>query len=87
MLFVLFCCVVLCYVYFCYLALTVRIFLPSNSYNSNVFQLPEGRMLTYFNIVPEGSILDVPNAGKILLSHNTSTLNVVVFNWHFFPSK
>ena len=38
----------------------------SHSYNSNVFQLPEGRMLTYFNIVPEGSILDVPNAGEIL---------------------
>ena len=31
-------------------------------YNSNVFQLPEGRMLTYFGIVPEGSLLDVPNA-------------------------
>mmetsp|Transcript_19564 Transcript_19564/g.34401 ORF Transcript_19564/g.34401 Transcript_19564/m.34401 type:complete len:171 (+) Transcript_19564:36-548(+) len=29
---------------------------------SNVFQLPEGRMLTYFGIVPQGSILDVPNA-------------------------
>ncbi|KAG7366392.1 vitamin K epoxide reductase family protein [Nitzschia inconspicua] len=29
---------------------------------SNVFQLPEGRMLTYFGIVPAGSILDVPNA-------------------------
>jgi hypothetical protein len=29
---------------------------------SNVFQLPEGRMLSYFGIVPEGSLLDVPNA-------------------------
>eukprot|EP00536_Pseudo-nitzschia_multiseries_P004091 jgi/Psemu1/187286/e_gw1.66.83.1 len=29
---------------------------------SNVFQLPEGRMLSYFGVVPEGSILDVPNA-------------------------
>ena len=31
---------------------------------SNVFSLPEGRMLTYFRIVPEGSIFDVPNAGE-----------------------
>jgi hypothetical protein len=30
--------------------------------DSNVFQLPQGRMLTYFGIVPQGSILDVPNA-------------------------
>mmetsp|Transcript_8745 Transcript_8745/g.23602 ORF Transcript_8745/g.23602 Transcript_8745/m.23602 type:complete len:161 (+) Transcript_8745:157-639(+) len=29
---------------------------------SNVFQLPEGRMLSYFGLVPEGSLLDVPNA-------------------------
>jgi len=29
---------------------------------SKVFQLPEGRMLTYFGIVPEDSLLDVPNA-------------------------
>ena len=29
---------------------------------SQVFQLPQGRMLTYFGIVPEGTILDVPNA-------------------------
>ena len=31
-------------------------------FDSNVFQLPEGRMLTFFGIVPEGSLLDVPNA-------------------------
>mmetsp|Transcript_8676 Transcript_8676/g.25657 ORF Transcript_8676/g.25657 Transcript_8676/m.25657 type:complete len:166 (+) Transcript_8676:176-673(+) len=29
---------------------------------SNVFQLPEGRMLSYFGIVPDGTIMDVPNA-------------------------
>ncbi len=29
---------------------------------SDVFQLPESRMLTYFGIVPHGSLLDVPNA-------------------------
>jgi uncharacterized membrane protein len=29
---------------------------------SQVFSLPEGRMLSYFGIVPEGSALDVPNA-------------------------
>ena len=29
---------------------------------SQVFSLPEGRMLSYFAIVPEGSALDVPNA-------------------------
>lgn len=32
------------------------------TFHSNVFQLPEGRMLSYFGIVPEGSLLDVPNA-------------------------
>jgi hypothetical protein len=34
----------------------------SSNSQSNVFQLPEGRLLTYFGIVPHGSILDVPNA-------------------------
>lgn len=29
---------------------------------SQVFSLPEGRMLTYFGIVPDGSLFDVPNA-------------------------
>ena len=29
---------------------------------SNVFSLPEGRMLSYFGIVPEHSVLDLPNA-------------------------
>lgn len=29
---------------------------------SAVFQLPEGRMLSFFGLVPAGSILDVPNA-------------------------
>lgn len=29
---------------------------------SAVFQLPEGRLLSYLNIVPHGSVLDVPNA-------------------------
>eukprot|EP00339_Tiarina_fusa_P008251 CAMPEP_0116998542 /NCGR_PEP_ID=MMETSP0472-20121206/1575_1 /TAXON_ID=693140 ORGANISM="Tiarina fusus, Strain LIS" /NCGR_SAMPLE_ID=MMETSP0472 /ASSEMBLY_ACC=CAM_ASM_000603 /LENGTH=90 /DNA_ID=CAMNT_0004697721 /DNA_START=39 /DNA_END=308 /DNA_ORIENTATION=+ len=29
---------------------------------SAVFQLPEGRMLSYFGIVPDGHMLDVPNA-------------------------
>lgn len=29
---------------------------------SAVFAMPEGRMLTYFKIVPPGSWLDVPNA-------------------------
>lgn len=29
---------------------------------SQVFQLPQGRMLTYFGLVPKGSVLDVPNA-------------------------
>jgi hypothetical protein len=32
------------------------------SSKSNVFQLPEGRMLSLFGIVPKGSMLDVPNA-------------------------
>jgi hypothetical protein len=30
--------------------------------DSSVFQLPEGRMLSYFGIVPHDSLLDVPNA-------------------------
>jgi vitamin-K-epoxide reductase (warfarin-sensitive) len=29
---------------------------------SNVFTLPEGRMLSYFGLVPEHSLLDLPNA-------------------------
>ncbi|CAB9509680.1 epoxide reductase complex subunit 1 [Seminavis robusta] len=29
---------------------------------SQVFQLPQGRMLSYFGIIPEGHVLDVPNA-------------------------
>lgn len=29
---------------------------------SNVFTLPQGRMLSYFGIVPEHSVLDLPNA-------------------------
>lgn len=40
-------------------------FYNSYCYESNVFQLPEGRMLTYFYIVAEGSFFDVPNAGEI----------------------
>ena len=34
--------------------------LPSQS-PSAVFSLPEGKMLSYFGIVPEGHILDIPN--------------------------
>lgn len=29
---------------------------------SQVFNLPQGRMLSYFGLVPKGSVLDVPNA-------------------------
>lgn len=29
---------------------------------SKVFALPQGRMLSYFGVVPAGSLLDVPNA-------------------------
>lgn len=35
---------------------------PFIRHASQVFQLPQGRMLTYFGLVPEGSVLDVPNA-------------------------
>mmetsp|Transcript_8088 Transcript_8088/g.15986 ORF Transcript_8088/g.15986 Transcript_8088/m.15986 type:complete len:155 (-) Transcript_8088:1270-1734(-) len=44
---------------------TIRLQIPSN-----VFQLPEGRMLTFFGIVPEGSILDVPNAALGLVYYS-----------------
>eukprot|EP01083_Nonionella_stella_P275660 936365_1 len=37
---------------------------------SKVFNLPEGRMLTYFGIVPHDSILDVPNAFLGLLYYS-----------------
>jgi len=37
---------------------------------SNVFQLPEGRMLTYFYIVAEGSFFDVPNAALGLVFYS-----------------
>jgi len=33
-----------------------------NASCSNVFALPQGRMLSYFGLVPEGSALDWPNA-------------------------
>lgn len=36
---------------------------------SNVFSLPEGRMLSYFGIVPEHSILDLPNAALGLIHY------------------
>ena len=36
---------------------------------SNVFSLPEGRMLSYFGIVPEHSIFDVPNAALGLIHY------------------
>jgi uncharacterized membrane protein len=39
---------------------TTTILCPASC--SNVFQLPEGRMLSLFGIVPNGSALDVPNA-------------------------
>jgi hypothetical protein len=32
------------------------------STTSSVFQLPEGRMISYFGLVPDGHMLDVPNA-------------------------
>ncbi len=38
---------------------------------SQVFSLPEGRMLSYFGIVPDGSALDVPNALLGLLYYST----------------
>jgi uncharacterized membrane protein len=37
---------------------------------SAVFQLPEGRMLSYFGIVPDGHILDIPNAGLGVLYYS-----------------
>ena len=47
----------------------MSLFTTYTCYDSKVFQLPEGRMLTYFGIVSEGSLLDVPNAalGRYLI--------------------
>jgi hypothetical protein len=44
------------------IALIILPFVCFSFYVSAVFQLPESRMLSYFGIVPSGSILDVPNA-------------------------
>ena len=38
--------------------------------NSAVFNLPEGKLLSYFNVVPNGHILDVPNAFLGLLYYS-----------------
>lgn len=38
--------------------------------SSSVFQLPEGRMLSYFGLVPDGSMLDVPNAALGLVYYS-----------------
>lgn len=48
-----------------------------NASCSNVFQLPEGRMLSYFGVVPEGSLLDVPNAA----------LGLVYYSYWLFLAK
>lgn len=48
---------------------------------SAVFKLPEGRLLTYFSIVPEDSIFDIPNAGLGLLYY------VTVFTVETFSPK
>lgn len=37
---------------------------------SSVFQLPEGRMLSYFGIVPHDHVLDVPNAALGLIYYS-----------------
>jgi hypothetical protein len=34
---------------------------PSNDIISAVFQLPEGKMLSFFGLVPKDSVLDIPN--------------------------
>jgi hypothetical protein len=36
--------------------------IASSFLDSSVFQLPEGRMLSYFGIIPNDHMLDVPNA-------------------------
>ncbi len=36
---------------------------------SNVFALPQGRMLSYFGLVPEHSVLDLPNAALGLMHY------------------
>ena len=38
--------------------------------HSAVFNLPEGRLLSYFNVVPNGHMLDVPNAFLGLLYYS-----------------
>ena len=38
---------------------------------SAIFNLPEGRLLSYFQIVPNGHLLDVPNAFLGLLYYTT----------------
>ena len=42
---------------------------------SAVFALPQGRMLSYFGVVPEGSVLDLPNAA-LGLAHYAYLLTV-----------
>jgi uncharacterized membrane protein len=48
---------------------------------SAVFQLPEGRLLSYMNIVPHGSVLDVPNAALGVIYYFT------IFSLESFVAK
>ncbi len=48
---------------------------------SEVFNLPQGRMLSYFGIVPDGSALDVPNALLGLLYYS-----FMFFRGQFLPN-
>jgi len=56
-----------------------------NASCSNVFALPQGKLLSYFGIVPENSPLDLPNAALgmahylvLLLIKDTAALQTVV---------
>mmetsp|Transcript_21604 Transcript_21604/g.27264 ORF Transcript_21604/g.27264 Transcript_21604/m.27264 type:complete len:170 (+) Transcript_21604:3-512(+) len=53
---------------------------------SAVFNLPEGRLLSFFSIVPEGHILDVPNAFLGLL-HYTSMILIESFIYCRYYTK
>mmetsp|Transcript_19651 Transcript_19651/g.27633 ORF Transcript_19651/g.27633 Transcript_19651/m.27633 type:complete len:206 (-) Transcript_19651:75-692(-) len=50
---------------------------------SSVFALPEGRMLSYFSIVPHGHIFDVPNAALGFLYY-TFMLSLEHINYHYY---
>lgn len=47
---------------------------------SAVFSLPEGKMLSFFKIVPEGHYMDIPNGALGILFYTYTILRYIIMN-------